>query len=74
MLLRLNQRHSEASSDKRAGCKRLRRRRALTAIEYCFMLSLVMLVVLFAVQHLGNTLKTSFQSSDTRMQSYMPAN
>ena len=51
---------------------RQRRRRGLTAIEYCFMLSLVMLAVLFAVQHLGNMLKTSFESSDTYLSTYLP--
>jgi Flp pilus assembly pilin Flp len=53
---------------------RLRRRTGLTAIEYCFMLSLIMLAVLFAVQHLGNSLKASFQASDTKMQTYLPSN
>jgi Flp pilus assembly pilin Flp len=52
---------------------RRRRRRGTTAIEYCFMLSLIMLAVLFAVQHLGNSLKASFQSSDVKMQPHMPA-
>jgi Flp pilus assembly pilin Flp len=54
--------------------RRRRRRKGLTAIEYCFMLSLIMLAVLFAVQHLGNSLKASFQASDTKMQTYMPSN
>jgi Flp pilus assembly pilin Flp len=72
MLLRRYQAQSELSGDNRAGRKWRRRRRGLTAIEYCFMLSLIMLAVLFAVQHLGNTLKASFQASDTKMSSYMP--
>lgn len=46
-----------------------RRRRGLTAIEYCFMLSLIMLAVLLAVQHVGSALKNSFERVDTELQS-----
>jgi Flp pilus assembly pilin Flp len=53
--------------------KRHHRRRGMTAIEYCFMLSLIMLALLFAVQHLGTTLKSSVENSDTKLQTYMPA-
>jgi len=52
--------------------RRNKRRWGLTAVEYCFMLSLILLAALFAVQHLGNMLKSSFQSSDAKLQTYMP--
>lgn len=43
-------------------------RRGLTAIEYMFMASLIFIVILIAVQHVGNSLKASFNHSDKQMQ------
>ncbi len=44
-----------------------RSRRGLTAIEYCFMLSLVFVVLVIAVQYVGSTLTDSFKHSESKM-------
>ncbi len=43
-------------------------RAGLTAIEYCFLLSIILMGILLAVQHFGSTLKASFNYSDSKMQ------
>ena len=48
--------------------QRRNRRRGLTAIEYCFMLSLIFVFIVLAVQHVGSSLKDSFKHSDSKMQ------
>lgn len=49
--------------------RRLRSRRwGLTAIEYCFMVSIILMGIVLAVQHFGGNLKDSFKRSDTKMQ------
>jgi len=49
-----------------------RRRRSqrwgLTAIEYCFMVSIILMGIIVAVQYLGSTLKDGFNQSDAKMQ------
>ena len=52
----------------RASRRRRSRRWGLTAIEYCFMLSIILMGVILVVQHFGDTLKASFKHSDTKMQ------
>jgi Flp pilus assembly pilin Flp len=49
------------------GSKSRRGRRGATAIEYCFMLSLVMVVILIAVQQLGTKVKGSFNHVDNKL-------
>lgn len=48
--------------------RRRRSRRGLTAIEYCFMLSIILLGILLAVQQLSSTLTSSLNLSDTKLQ------
>ena len=48
--------------------RRRSRRWGLTAIEYCFMLSIILMGVILVVQHFGSTLKDSFNHSDKKMQ------
>lgn len=48
--------------------QRRSRRWGLTAIEYCFMLSIILMGIILAVQHFGSTLKDSFKNSDTKME------
>jgi len=48
--------------------RRRSRRWGLTAIEYCFMLSIILMGVILAVQYFGSTLTDSFEHSDTKMQ------
>ena len=50
-------------------CRRRRSRRlGLTAIEYCFILSIILMGVILAVQYFGGSLKSSFTHSDTKLQ------
>lgn len=38
-------------------------------MEYCFLLSIIFLAILLAVQHFGSTLKESFNHSESKLQS-----
>jgi Flp pilus assembly pilin Flp len=44
-----------------------RKRRGLTAIEYVFMASIVLVGILLAVQQIGKAVKSSFTTSDSAM-------
>ena len=48
--------------------QRRSRRWGLTAIEYCFMLSIILVGIIVAVQYLGSNLTNSFNQSNTKMQ------
>jgi Flp pilus assembly pilin Flp len=52
----------------RPSVRRRSRRWGATAIEYCFMLSLVLMVIILAVQYFGGSLTESFKHSDNKMQ------
>ena len=54
--------------------KQSHRRKAATAIEYCFILSLVLMVILLAVQHFGESVGDSFTESETKLTEVLSTN